>query len=81
MVFDTELFSVLRNIINEISGLEDSEGAKLAKYTRCLFQVTVPFKEDLGDMLLDEVHTMVFEAHGVSSKFRHRMYMTVLATD
>lgn len=66
LVRTTELSNVLRKIINEISGLEDSDSTKLAKYTRCLFQATVPFKEELGDVLLDEIGEMVRGAHKVS---------------
>lgn len=53
-------------IVNEISALEDADSTKLSKYTRCLLQVTVPFNQVLGDMLLDEAYAMVHEASGVS---------------
>lgn len=62
----TELFSVLRKIINEISVLEDSNPALLAKYTRCLFQIMVGSHQELGGRLLDEACGMASEAHGVS---------------
>ncbi|KAF3765502.1 hypothetical protein M406DRAFT_67943 [Cryphonectria parasitica EP155] len=61
-----ELFSVLRKIINQIAELSDSDSIKLAKYTRCLFQVTLPLDEELGSRLLNETHTMVKDAYRVS---------------
>lgn len=61
-----ELFRVLRNIINEISALEPSDPAKLAKYTICLFQVVAPSNEDLAVRLLEEAYGMARDAHGVS---------------
>lgn len=74
MACDAELFGVLRKIINEISALDDADSIKLSMYTRCLFQVTVPFKQELGDMLLDEAHAMVNEAHRVSQNLDTTMY-------
>lgn len=61
----TELFSVLRNIINEIAVLEDSDPARLAKYARCLFQTIIASNQELGGRLLDEACRMASEAHGV----------------
>ncbi|ROV97146.1 hypothetical protein VMCG_07448 [Cytospora schulzeri] len=62
-----ELFSVLRKIINEISVLEDSDPARLARYTRCLFQTIAASNEELGGRLLDEACRMAGEAHGTPS--------------
>lgn len=62
----SELFSILRKIINEISVLEDSDPARLAKYTRCLFQTIAASNEELGGRLLDEACRMASEARGVS---------------
>lgn len=59
------LFSVVRMIINQIADLDDFDPARLAKYTRCLFQATLPFNEDLAGRLLDETCTMVRDAYGV----------------
>ncbi|KAG8164456.1 hypothetical protein KVR01_006374 [Diaporthe batatas] len=61
-----DLFSVLRNIINQISALEPTDPAKLAKYTTCLFQVVAPSNDDLAGMLLEEALSMARDAHGVS---------------
>ncbi|KAK7735234.1 sporulation-specific protein 22 [Cytospora paraplurivora] len=58
------LFSVLRNIINEIAMLEDSDPARLAKYARCLFQTITASNQELGGRLLDEACRMASEAHG-----------------
>ncbi|KAI3394550.1 hypothetical protein diail_2541 [Diaporthe ilicicola] len=59
-----ELFSVLRKIINEISALQDCHPSKLAKYTRCLFQVVVSRNDELAGRLLEEACKMSSEAHG-----------------
>lgn len=61
-----ELFSVLRKIINQISDLDETDPAKLAKYTRCLFQVILPANEELARRLLDEACEMTKDARGVS---------------
>ncbi|KAK0704841.1 meiosis protein SPO22/ZIP4 like-domain-containing protein [Lasiosphaeris hirsuta] len=48
------LYSTMRKIINEIWSLESFDALKLAKYTRCLFQATLPLDDGLGIKLLDE---------------------------
>ncbi|KAK0652121.1 meiosis protein SPO22/ZIP4 like-domain-containing protein [Cercophora newfieldiana] len=48
------LYSTMRKIINEIWVLESFDAQKLAKYTRCLFQATLPLDDKLAMRLLDE---------------------------
>lgn len=62
----SELFRVLRNIINQISALQPSDPAKLAKYTICLFQIVAPSNDDLAARLLEEACSMARDGHGVS---------------
>jgi hypothetical protein len=45
----------MRKIVNEIWILERFDAAKLAKYTRCLFQATLPLDDGLAMKLLDDV--------------------------
>ncbi|KAL2116517.1 hypothetical protein VTJ04DRAFT_8685 [Mycothermus thermophilus] len=49
------LYSTIRKIVNEIWILERFDAAKLAKYTRCLFQATLPLDDGLAMRLLDDV--------------------------
>lgn len=44
----------MRKIVNEIWVLESFDAVKLAKYTRCLFQATLPLDDGLAMRLLDE---------------------------
>ncbi|KAK4189851.1 meiosis protein SPO22/ZIP4 like-domain-containing protein [Podospora australis] len=53
-IFDAVLYSNMRKIVNEIWVLESFDAAKLAKYTRCLFQATLPLDDGLAMRLLDE---------------------------
>ncbi|SPQ20408.1 14822ea5-0490-4dac-a6c0-22cd1d76eaed [Thermothielavioides terrestris] len=48
------LYSTMRKIVNEIWVLESFDAVKLAKYTRCLFQATLPLDDGLAMRLLDE---------------------------
>ncbi|KAK4157665.1 meiosis protein SPO22/ZIP4 like-domain-containing protein [Chaetomidium leptoderma] len=48
------LYSTMRKIVNEIWVLESFDAIKLAKYTRCLFQATLPLDDGLAMRLLDE---------------------------
>ncbi|KAK1761225.1 meiosis protein SPO22/ZIP4 like-domain-containing protein [Echria macrotheca] len=48
------LYSTMRKLVNEIWVLEAFDAAKLAKYTRCLFQATLPLDDGLAIRLLDE---------------------------
>ncbi|KAK7740394.1 sporulation-specific protein 22 [Diaporthe eres] len=59
-----QLFSVLRKIINQISALQDCDPSKLAKYTRCLFQIVAPSNDNLAGILLDEACRMASDAYG-----------------
>lgn len=61
-----ELFVILRAIINQITELDEWDPTKLAKYTRCLYQATLPFRKQLGGKLLHETCRMVQDAHQVS---------------
>jgi len=44
----------MRKLVNEIWILEAFDAHKLAKYTRCLFQATLPLDDALAMKLLDE---------------------------
>ncbi|KAK4120894.1 SPO22-domain-containing protein [Parathielavia appendiculata] len=52
--FEAVLYSTMRKIVNEIWVLESFDAVKLAKYTRCLFQATLPLDDRLAIRLLDE---------------------------
>jgi len=64
------LYSTMRKIINEIWGLEKFDAVKLAKYTRCLFQATLPLDDALAMKLLDEACSKARELHEVSDHSR-----------
>ncbi|CRK38241.1 hypothetical protein BN1723_015295 [Verticillium longisporum] len=49
-----DLYSALRQIINEIWNLERFDPARLAKYMRCLFQAVLPLESELGRQILQE---------------------------
>ncbi|EEY19690.1 conserved hypothetical protein [Verticillium alfalfae VaMs.102] len=49
-----DLYSALRQIINEIWNLERFDPARLAKYIRCLFQAVLPLESELGRQILQE---------------------------
>ncbi|KAK0732676.1 meiosis protein SPO22/ZIP4 like-domain-containing protein [Apiosordaria backusii] len=48
------LYSTMRKLVNEIWVLEAFDAVKLAKYTRCLFQATLPVDDGLAMKLLEE---------------------------
>ncbi|KAK4133190.1 SPO22-domain-containing protein [Trichocladium antarcticum] len=52
--FNAVLYSTMRKIVNEIWVLDSFDAIKLAKYTRCLFQATLPLDDGLAMRLLDE---------------------------
>ncbi|KAM7220206.1 Meiosis protein SPO22/ZIP4 like domain containing protein [Rhypophila decipiens] len=52
--FESVLYSTMRKLVNEIWLLETFDAVKLAKYTRCLFQATLPLDDTLAMNLLDE---------------------------
>ncbi|KAK0706965.1 meiosis protein SPO22/ZIP4 like-domain-containing protein [Lasiosphaeria miniovina] len=55
------LYSTIRKIVNEIWVLESFDAMKLAKYTRCMFQATLPLDDGLAMKLLDEACSKVRE--------------------
>lgn len=57
----------MRKIVNEIWDLENFDAVKLAKYTRCLFQATLPLDDTLAMKLLQEACGKARELHQVSS--------------
>ncbi|KAK5656256.1 hypothetical protein OQA88_5018 [Cercophora sp. LCS_1] len=57
------LYSTMRKLINEIWTLESFDAMKLAKYTRCLFQATLPLDDGLAMKLLDEACSKARELH------------------
>ncbi|KAK4141165.1 meiosis protein SPO22/ZIP4 like-domain-containing protein [Dichotomopilus funicola] len=62
-VFDAVLYSNMRKLVNEIWTLENFDAVKLTKYTRCLFQATLPLNDSLAMDLLDEACTRARELH------------------
>ncbi|KAK4245326.1 meiosis protein SPO22/ZIP4 like-domain-containing protein [Corynascus novoguineensis] len=52
--FEAVLYATMRKIIDEIWVLERFDAVKMAKYTRCLFQATLPLDDGLALQLLDE---------------------------
>jgi hypothetical protein len=60
------LYSTMRKIVNEIWVLENFDAVKLAKYTRCLFQATLPLDDTLAMRLLDEACDKARELRDVS---------------
>ncbi|KAK4166205.1 meiosis protein SPO22/ZIP4 like-domain-containing protein [Cladorrhinum sp. PSN259] len=52
--FEKALYSTMRKLVNEIWVLESFDAVKLAKYTRCLFQATLPLDDGLAMRLLDD---------------------------
>jgi len=48
------LYSTMRKLVNEVWVLETFDAVKLAKYTRCLFQATLPLDDALAMNLLEE---------------------------
>ena len=48
------LYSTMRKLVNEVWALETFDAVKLAKYTRCLFQATLPLDDALAMNLLEE---------------------------
>ncbi|KAL1892941.1 sporulation-specific protein 22 [Ceratocystis pirilliformis] len=64
-----ELYRILQLIINEIWKLEQFDSAKLAKYMRCLFQVVLPYSEDLALQTLNNVLTIAKEGPAKSTIF------------
>jgi hypothetical protein len=60
------LYSTMRKIVNEIWVLESFDAVKLAKYTRCLFQATLPLDDGLAMRLLDEACSKARELREVS---------------
>jgi hypothetical protein len=59
----------MRKIVNEIWVLESFDAVKLAKYTRCLFQATLPLDDGLAMRLMDEACSKARELREVSYCF------------
>ncbi|EGZ70182.1 SPO22-domain-containing protein [Neurospora tetrasperma FGSC 2509] len=57
------LYSTMRKLVNEIWDLESFDAVKLAKYTRCLFQATLPLDDTLAMKLLQEACRKARELH------------------
>lgn len=68
----------MRKIVNEIWALESFDAVKLAKYTRCLFQATLPLDDGLAMRLLDEACSKARELREVRPIFRP--YILLAAT-
>lgn len=61
------LISTMKKIINEVWGLEEVDGTRLAKYMRCLFQVALSDNPQIAEQLLEQVYQHAEEA----SEVRH----------
>ncbi|KAK8038870.1 hypothetical protein PG993_007281 [Apiospora rasikravindrae] len=62
-------YSTLRILINEIWKLECFDIERLAKYMRCLVQVTLPSKTDLSVTVIEDVFRYVKEAANLETPF------------
>ncbi|KAK3387485.1 meiosis protein SPO22/ZIP4 like-domain-containing protein [Podospora didyma] len=69
VAFEAVLYSTLRKIINEIWVLESFDAVKMAKYTRCLFQATLPLDDALAMKLLDEACSKARELRGAQASW------------
>ncbi|CAL3972847.1 unnamed protein product [Diplocarpon coronariae] len=58
----TILVHTLKKVINEAWGKESIDSAKLAKYIRCLFQITIAEDVELAEQLLDQACGYASEA-------------------
>ncbi|KAK2625835.1 hypothetical protein QTJ16_005147 [Diplocarpon rosae] len=56
------LVHTLKKIINEAWGMDSLDSAKLAKYIRCLFQITIAENVELAEQLLDQACGYASEA-------------------
>ncbi len=56
------LINTLKKIINEAWGLESLNITKLAKYMRCLFQITISDNSVIAEQLLDQIHNHAEQA-------------------
>ncbi|KJZ71961.1 hypothetical protein HIM_08641 [Hirsutella minnesotensis 3608] len=63
------MYATMKLIINEIFELEDFDGAKLAKYMRCLVQATLPLDDCLALQLLDQAQQIAREGRQVGRPF------------
>lgn len=59
------LVSTLKKIINAAWGMESLDTVKLAKYMRCLFQITISSDLGIAEQLLDQVCGYAEEASEV----------------
>jgi hypothetical protein len=60
------MFATMGLIINEIFELEQFDSEKLAKYLRCVFQVTLPLEDSMALQLLDQAIEVAREGAQVS---------------
>lgn len=65
----TVLYSTMRKLVNEVWVVEAFDAVKLAKYTRCLFQATLPLDDTLAMNLLEESCKKARELRDVSLSF------------
>lgn len=69
----TVLYSTMRKLVNELWLLETFDAVKLAKYTRCLFQATLPLDDTLAMNLLEEACRKARELREVSCRSLSRL--------
>ena len=62
----TVLIIALKKIVNEAWTLNSMDGAKLAKYMRCLFQIALSGNPNIAEELLDSIHQLADEASEVA---------------
>ncbi|KAF2968484.1 hypothetical protein GQX73_g5062 [Xylaria multiplex] len=65
------LYQILRELVNQIWGLEHFGDEKLAKYLRCLLKATLPMEHHIPLNLIEEISTMVKELASRKENFPH----------
>ncbi|KAI9055545.1 hypothetical protein LZ554_000492 [Drepanopeziza brunnea f. sp. 'monogermtubi'] len=63
------LVHILKKIINETWGMDSLDVPKLAKYIRCLFQITISEDVEVAEQLLDQVCGYASEAAETDTPF------------
>lgn len=63
----------MKKIVNEAWGLDSIDSIKLAKYTRCLFQVALADSPNIAAQLLGQICNLAQEAAEVPAFFLYSM--------
>jgi hypothetical protein len=75
------VYGTLRQIIDQLWTLDALDVVKLARYMRCLLQVTLPFDDGLALGLVGEYCVIIQESADVSSWFLHSVPSWVVPSD